>query len=302
MLRASWAHLVKGRTQDSIAQSLGLTPAKVNRLIAECREAGLIHYVIAPNARVALREENALKQRFGLADAWVVPQSETESGVVRSVGIAAGAYVMSSLEANQTLAVGWGKTLDASVAGLQPRRPEGNRVVTLLGSMVRGNGLSSFDIASRYARILSAECCYLIAPRITETIAESVQLRKSAHIREAIGIAAEADIVLVDVDDLSNASTLRLVGQFSDDDVAELMRAGAVCILQGEALGLEGNTISHPLADRTVGLELDKFRRIPKRIVAAAGKRKVESLRAILQGGHCNIVITDEATAAELLI
>lgn len=301
MLRVSWAHLVEGRTQESIAQSLGLTRAKVNRLIAECRDQGLIHFVIASDARVALPEEIGLKKLFGLKDAWVVPDAETESGSVKSVGAAAGAYVTSILAPGQTLAVGWGKTLDASVSGLQPRRAQGNRIVTLLGSMARGNGLSSFDIASRYARALSAECWYLIAPRITETMEEAIQLRQSVYIREAIEIAASADAVLIGVDDLSGASTLRSTGQFTAEEVLELTASGAVCILQGEALDVGGQPIFHPLARRTVGLDLENFRHIPNRIVAAAGKRKTKSLRAILAAGHCNIVITDESTANELL-
>jgi DNA-binding transcriptional regulator LsrR (DeoR family) len=303
MLRAAWAHLVGGHTQETVARSLGLTRAKVNRLISDCREAGLIHYVIAHEARVALREEEALKQRFGLADAWVVPDVDADGSAVQmqAVGVAAGAYISNTLEPEQTLAIGWGRTLDASVIGLQPRSGKGNRVVTLYGSMVRGKGLSSFDIASRYARTLDAECCYLIAPLVTETSEEAEQLRRSAHVREAMEIAAAADVVLVGVDDLSSHSTLRSTQQMSEQDMDALTRAGAACILQGSAISVDGRPIPHPLAGRLVGLDITRFRNVPRRIVAAAGTRKSTSLKAILSGGHCNVVITDEKTARSLL-
>ena len=301
MLRAAWAHFIEGRTQDAVASELGLTRAKTNRLISECRELGLVRIGIDSDARIAVGEERALKERFGLVDVWVVPRAESEEAAVRTVGIGAGAYVSDHLGADETLAIGWGRTLSASVAGVQPRKAQGNRVVTLLGGMVRGNGLNSFDIASRYARTLSGECCYLIAPRVAESAAVARALLKQAHVREALSIAAAADVALIGIDDLSGASTLSRMGQFGTAEYDELRREGAVSILQGVALGRDGNVIAHPIAARTVGLDPKAFGRIPRRIVAASGARKTASIRAILKGGHCNVLITDEPTAEAVL-
>lgn len=302
MIRATWAHLVEGRTQESIARELGLTRAKTNRLIAECRELGMVRIGLQSDARVALADESALKARFALLDVWIVPRAETAEAATRTVGMAAGSYVSESLGAGQTLAIGWGRTLGASVAGLQPRRAQDNRVVTLLGSMVRGNGLSSFDIASHYARTLSAECCYLIAPRVAESAEIAMRLYERADIREALAIAGQADTILIGVDDLSQSSTLFHTGQFTEHELADLRSTGAVCTLQGVALDAEGQIIANPLAARTVGLEPGLFVQSPKRIVAAAGQRKAKSIRALLKGGHCNVLITDEPTAEAILM
>lgn len=302
MIRATWAHLVEGRTQESVARELGLTRAKANRLIAECRELGMVRIGIQTDARVALAEEGALKARYDLLDVLIVPRAETADGAVRTVGTAAGSYVSETLGANQTLAIGWGRTLSVSVAGVQPRRAQGNRVVTLLGSMVRGNGLSSFDVASQYARTLCAECCYLIAPRVAESAEIAMLLYERADIREAIEIAGQADTILFGVDDLSRTSTLFHTGQFTESELADLRGSGAVCTLQGVALDAEGKIISNPLAARTVGLEPSLFMKSAKRIVAAAGQRKARSIRALLRGGYCNVLITDEPTASAILM
>ncbi len=301
MLRAAWAHYIEGRTQDSVASELGLTRAKTNRLIAECRELGLVRIGIDTEARLALQEERALRDRFDLLDVWVVPQANDAEGAIRSVGISTGAYVSDHLGPDETLALGWGQTLSASLSGLQPRKALGNRVVTLLGSMVRGNGVNSFDIASRYARTLSADCCYLIAPRITESTAAAQYLLEQPYIQEALAIAGRADMALIGVDDLSVESTLFRTGQISEEDHAALIAKGAQCVFQGVALDAAGGIINDPTAGRTVTLNPEAFRRIPRRIVAATGVRKGNSIRAILKGGHCNILITDEITALEIL-
>lgn len=301
MLRAAWAHFIEGRTQDAVARELGLTRAKTNRLISECREMGLVRIGIDSKARIAVREERALKERFALEDVWVIPRAESEAAAVRTVGTCAGTYVSEHLGPGETLAIGWGRTLSESIAGLQPRKAQGNRVVTLLGGMVRGNELNSFDIASRYARTLAGECCYLIAPRVAESAETAHALLAQEHVREALTIAAEADLALIGIDDLSNASTLSRMGQFSKAEYDALKRAGAVSMLQGVALDRDGKVIAHPIAARTVGLDPETFAKIPRRIVAASGSRKTACIRATLKGGHCNILITDEATAEAVL-
>lgn len=301
MLRAAWAYFIEGRTQDAVARELGLTRAKTNRLISECREMGLVRIGIDSDARIALDEERALKERFGLRDVWVVPRAESEDAAVRTVGASAGAYVSEHLGPDETLAIGWGRTLAASVAGLQPRKAQGNRIVTLLGSMVRGNGLNSFDIASRYARTLSGECCYLIAPRVAESAAVAHALLALQPVREALEIAAQADLALIGIDDLTSASTLSQMRQFNADEYGALKKAGAVSTLQGVALDRDGGVLAHPIAARTVGLDPASFARIPRRILAASGLRKAPSIRAVLKGGHCNILVTDEPTAEAVL-
>lgn len=301
MLRAAWAYFIEGRTQDAVARELGLTRAKTNRLISECRERGLVRIGIDSSARIALGEERALKDRFGLKDVWVIPRAENEEAAVRTVGASAGAYVSEYLEPQETLAIGWGRTLSASIAGLQPRKAQGNRIVTLLGSMVRGNGLNSFDIASRYALSLSGECWYLIAPRIAESAEVARFLLEQQHVQKAIAIAAEADLALIGIDDLTNSSTLSQMHQFSKAEFDELKQAGAVSTLQGVALDRNGAIIAHPIAARTVGLDPYGFARIPRRILAASGLRKAAPIRAVLKGGHCNILITDEPTAEAVL-
>ena len=301
MLRAAWAHLVEGRTQEAVARELGLTRAKTNRLISECRAAGLVRIAIDTDARIALAEERALRERFDLRDAWVIPAAASSEAAVQKVGATAGAYISGTLAAGECLAIGWGRTLSASLAGLRPRKKQGNRVVTLVGGMVRGSEENSFDIASRYARTMSAECCYLIAPRLAESAAIAAQLRQAPYVMEAIDIAAGADMAIVGVDDLSDESTLYRTNVVPAKALAELSEAGAVSMLQGEVLGPDGQRFDHPLARRTVSLDLERFQLIPKRVLAATGERKALSIRAVLRGGYCNILITDELTASAVL-
>ena len=40
--RAAWLYYMEGLTQDAVAQSLGMTRARVLRMLASCREDGTV--------------------------------------------------------------------------------------------------------------------------------------------------------------------------------------------------------------------------------------------------------------------
>lgn len=301
MLRAGWLHFVEGLTQDAVAQRLGITRVKVNRLAAACRESGLLRITLDAEARFGLEAEKRLIARYGLSDAQVVPTPSDPVLVPTVIGIAAGACVSARLAQGQTLALGWGRTLDSSVGGLVPRHSGGNTVVTLLGSMVCSGTMNSYDIAARYARSLGAECWFLVAPLMADTTEVAEALRATGFVRQALEKAASADLALVGTDDLGDECGLVRLGLLSPEERRSLQAAGAMGNLLGYFLDAEGRQVDHPVNDRRIALDLDLFAKLPLRVLAAGGRRKCAILHAVLSRGLCNVLVTDEDTAGALL-
>ena len=50
-----------------------------------------------------------------------------------------------------------------------------------------------------------------------------------------------------------------------------------------------------------IGLSLEELKKIPQRIAIAYGPGKIEAVRAALNGGIANVLITDRSTALALL-
>ena len=48
--------------------------------------------------------------------------------------------------------------------------------------------------------------------------------------------------------------------------------------------------------------DLDKLRQLKNVVGVAGGKDKVTAIKAVLNGGYLNVLITDSDTAAELLL
>ncbi|MBR0650274.1 sugar-binding transcriptional regulator [Roseomonas terrae] len=300
-LWVGWLHLVEGATQDSIAGRLGLTRAKVNRYVAACREEGLIRVSVDTSLRFCFEAESALTARYGLTAAYIVPTPADRDAVAGVIGVAAGAFVSARLAPGQTLALGWGRTLDASVRGLEPRSAGGNVVVGLMGGLPRAGSINPYDIAARYARQLDAACYYLIAPILAESVEAAETFRTMRMVREVLERAAGADHALVGAGDLHQASTEIASGILTRADQQRLMRAGAVGNVFGIYLSAAGEVVDDPVNARRVQLDPAAIRGIPNRIVAAGGPEKVAILRAALAAGLCTGLVSDLETAEAIL-
>ena len=301
MLWAGWLHLVEGMTQDAVAQRLGMTRAKVNRLVAACRDKGLVQVSINTEARFQFEVERALIKRYGLTTAFVVPTPEDRSLVATVIGIAAGAYVSQHLLPGQTLALGWGRTLDASVRGLNPRSQSDNTVVTLMGGLARSESINPYDIAARYARSLAAECYYLIAPVLADTAETAAAFRRVPAVQQVLVRAAQAHLALAGAGGIGMRTIEVASGLLTYADQERLQRAGAVGNIFGHYIKADGTIVDDEIIHRRVIVDHDAVRGIPERIVAAGGPDKVAILRAALSAGFCTVVISDLETATALL-
>ena len=66
-------------------------------------------------------------------------------------------------------------------------------------------------------------------------------------------------------------------------------------------LDAEGNSVSPAIDARTIGMPLEAVRKVPEKIMAAAGPHKVPILRAALATGLVDTLVTDDVTAELLL-
>jgi DNA-binding transcriptional regulator LsrR (DeoR family) len=60
--------------------------------------------------------------------------------------------------------------------------------------------------------------------------------------------------------------------------------------------------VDHPVNQRVMSIPIDQLRTVPNRVIASGGNEKVECLLGAIKLIDCNTLITNEATARELLI
>jgi DNA-binding transcriptional regulator LsrR (DeoR family) len=60
--------------------------------------------------------------------------------------------------------------------------------------------------------------------------------------------------------------------------------------------------VASDLDERVVGIDLETFRRIPRRVAVAGGETKVAAIRAALRGGWINVLVTNLSSAQALVV
>jgi DNA-binding transcriptional regulator LsrR (DeoR family) len=63
----------------------------------------------------------------------------------------------------------------------------------------------------------------------------------------------------------------------------------------------DGELVASDIDARVVGIAPDAYRAIPRRIGLAGGVRKRKAIAAAISGGWVNVIVTDLATARDLL-
>jgi len=299
--RAAWLYFVAGLTQAQIGKKLGINRIRVNRLLAQAREQGMVQIRITGRLADCVALENRLTERFGLDQAIIVPTPPDPALVRHVIGAAAGSALAERLKDGMSVGVGWGRTLRLSLRSV-PRRPLRRvSVVSLMGGLTRGAAVNPHETASHLADLIDAQCYYIAAPALADTEATRDLLAQQPMLRDVFDRLRKVDLVLVSAGGLAADSTINQVDLISAADAKSLKEAGAVGDLCAHWLDIHGRLVDHPLNKRAVGLSPLDLKSVPCVIVASGGADKVDVLHGALAGGMVDILITDEATASGIL-
>ncbi len=298
--RAAWYYYIGGLTQQEIADKLGITRLRVNRIVGQARADGLVHVdIMIPLANCVAYEER-LKEHYGLKEVSVVPAVDDYDMLLQIIGEAASVMLQPKLRDGIKLGLSWGRSLSAVVKRLKPVRYANSRVTGLMGGMTRGSAANTFEVCSEFARVMGSECSYVCAPIFCPSESSRETLISHLGIADVFKHAANCDVAVVECGKL----TSKLLVNCRDIDysaVMELHALGAVGGLLGTFLDAKGAVVDHPMNRKVMAMDPALLRAVPHSILIAGGRGKSEIVRAVLNGGYVNSLVTDASIAEALL-
>ena len=299
--RAAWLYYMEGLTQDAVAQSLGMTRARVLRMLASCREDGTVQITVNSPLTRCVTLERQIEKRHGIERAIVIPRPQDPVETAVLVGAATGTYLASVLSEGMTIGLGWGRTLSSSLPAL-PQKQFGNMtVVSLLGGLTRATAFNPSEFAWRFADRLGAECFMMAAPVFAPDAMVRDALVRHTGMEDVFAQAGRLDIALVSVGELSPNSTLVRYNLLSKDDVGSLTRAGAVGDILCRFIDSDGRMLDHPLNDRVISADPALLRRSRRVVLSSGGWEKAAVVLAGVRLLKPEVLITDEAVAERLV-
>lgn len=292
-----------GLTQREIAMRFGISRIKVSRLLQQARDEKIVQISIVPPVDTNADLERALEKRYGLLEAVIVtPNSYDQASVVAALGPAAANNLVRCLEGNEIVGLSWGSTLRAVIDALPAmNRPE-LTVVQLLGGLGRPEAeVHGTDLARRMAQSFNAKLRLIPAPGIVSSKLVRDALMQDMQISDTLALAEGADVALLGIGTPFQGSVVAQANILSQNEITELLNGGAVGDIALRFFDGDGRQVKHEINDRTIGLDLEKMRNIPRRIGVAGGEGKLDVIRGALLGNYINVLITDDLTAMQLL-
>ena len=302
-VRACWLYFIEGLTQAEIAERLGTTRLRVNRLLAEARSSGLVAITINSPLEGCVRLEQRLVKACGLDEAVVVPTPSDPEQIAAVIGRAAGEYLSRLVEARPagTVGVGWGATLRETIRHVRPADLPDLQVTSMMGGLTYGLDLNTFEIAGGFARRWQARCHYLAAPIYAGSAGSRDTILAQDVFTDAFARLRGSDVAVLSVGDLSRRSLLIRNGLPRDVSPEDLAARGAVGDILGQFVDALGRPVDHPLNARAIALPLGDLAEIPAVVLASGGLNKAPVIAAVLRARLADVLVCDEATAAAVL-
>ena len=293
--KAAWYYYMEDNTQAQIAEVMGVSRAKVIRLLEEARAQGIVQFSFRKNDSQRVSAEQLLIDRFGLKDAFVIPTPLDSSAINQSIAQGAAHYVSDHLREDGYLNIGYGDTVSRMLGFLAKNREESLNVVSLTGGV-------SYYLPTVGTTAYSMHLFLTPSPLVVSSRQVRDALLDEKSLQDVSTMTEYADMSVVGIGAAVEGATVLRNGILNEGELTVLKMQGAVGDVLNHFMDKDGNLIQTEIEDRVISTDLDKLRQLKNVVGVAGGKDKVMAIKAVLNGGYLNVLITDSDTAAELLL
>lgn len=293
--KAAWFYYMENYTQHQIAEAMGLSRAKVIRLLEDAKTDGIIQFNFRKDDSTRVSLEKNLIATYGLNDAFVVPTPLNEATLTHTISRAAALYVSDHLRPGGYLNIGYGDTVSSMLGYLAKEHEDPINVVSMTGGV-------SYYLPSVSSTAYAMHLFLIPSPLIVSSSEVRDALLGEKSIQEIYAMTEHADMSVVGIGAAVEGATVLRNGIIRESELAILKMQGSVGDVLNHFYDSEGNPITTEIENRTISTDIEKLRTMKNVVGVAGGPEKVAAIKAVLRGGYLNVLVTDSKTAEELLL
>ena len=298
-------YYLEGMTQSEISKKVGVTRSMISRMLSDAREKNIVKISIERDFQYSQTLSSEMITRFKLLDAVIfIGYVDDNMRYLSRLGSVAAKVIQPYLKSGLVLGTAWGTALAATINALEVEQPMAIKVVQLVGAL-RGRNLEidGHGVVGYLVSKVGGEAHYLNVPYIVDSPETVSALMKVTGVRETMQLMKECDVGLFGVGStVLDYSTFYSAGYLIGDEIEGLVQSGAVGNVCGLFFDRNGNATARNFQQRSFTIKKRDLLKIPVRIGIAGGPGKIEAIRGALLGGYINVLVTDNQTAAEILI
>jgi DNA-binding transcriptional regulator LsrR (DeoR family) len=250
--------------------------------------------------------EDALEERYGLAQVVVVDTGSGGEDLLPALGASAAAFLEESIPTSKVIGLSsWSETLLAAVDAMHPLlRGSTEYVVQVLGGVGSADSqVYATRLIERLARLTHAQPVFLLGPGVVASASARQALLRDPHFAETLAFYDRLSMVLVGIGSLETPSRVlrENVGVIGEGDQQRLRALGAVGDICMRFFDAEGRPVVSALDDRVLAISVEQLKKTPRTVAVAGGQQKFNAIRAALRGKWVDTLITDLGVAQRLV-
>ena len=294
MVKVAWYYYFEGKTQQQIADLMGIHRMRVVKLLDAARQNGIVRFQLRKDNESRMALERELIARFQLEDAFIVPAGDEGDTSLDSLAEAASMYIRDRLGDHSYINIGYGSTPRRILNNLATMAETPLNCISLTGGV-------SYYLPDVRSHVFNAHLHLIPSPLFTSSPEMARAMWEEASVQEITRLISLAEMSVVGIGAMDPEATLFRSGVLSPSDLTYLEMHGAAGDLLSHFFDDDGCLIETPLEARLVSAGLDTLRGLKRVIGVATGEKKVRAIRAALKTGSLNILITDTGTAERII-
>ena len=194
ILQAARLYYEEEFSQDEVAKKLNTSRSNISRMLTAARRLGYVEIrVIAPTSRHDYVAQQLI-EKLGIDDIQVIAPDRNDLAL-NAVGRAAAQTLQKGLKPNQTIAISWGRGLEATVVNCRKDSIPGLKVTQLMGSMSNVmTSVSAEEVGRTLARNLNADFLPFSAPVIVSNPKTRDSLAQEPAVARVLDVARKSDV------------------------------------------------------------------------------------------------------------
>lgn len=307
ILKAAYLYYIKNVPQIEIAEKMNISITTVSRLIKKAREEKIVEFVIRDPYIECMYLEEKLLKTFGLKDVIIAPNDfinhvdnseNTAEAVKKLVALEGARYLQRIITKDDVLGITWGSTMYYLIHYLNPCQKVDAAFVTLHGSIAFcDHELDVRTLTSRMAMAFGGRQYYLLTEALmsSKKIAEFIKNEKNT--KAVFDMFDEVTISINGIGSMYPSVNSVLAGPdyLTEKEFCELKKENVYGDIALRFINENGEECGGELRDRTIAIDLDKFKKIKTKITIASDESKTHTVYATLKGKLVDVLIIDYA-------
>lgn len=294
MYKAAWYYYFHNMTQQQISEFLGISRMRVVKLLNKARATGTIQFKMKDDSANRMQLEEKLAKAYDLKDTFIVSSPPSEVNTNENVARAAAMYINNRLEDNALINMGYGDTQSRILNNLAAIVEQPISIVSLTGGV-------NFYLPNNMSSIFNAKLYLIPSPILVSSKEVADAIKNESSINDISRMSQLSSLSVVGIGSMSENATTLKSGILSKNDLLYLKLKGAIGDVLCHFVDKDGKLVDSNIESRLITTSLNTLHRLKNVIGVAAGDEKVDAIKAVLNGGYIDILVTDESTALKLL-